>query len=283
MADTGVPVAPSPLRFAGEAERADHREQLLEGDADFEAGQVGPEAEVDAVTEREMGIGIALPGGTAPGPRSGTHRGWPTPPTPPPSGPAAIVCPRSSVRSVAVRRFEGDGVVHLRTSSTAVSSGTERLRRSSSWSGHSVKASTAPAMALRVVSAPGREDQGEEGGELVLAQPRRVRIRELGVDDDRQHVGAGVGPLLGDQRCSVLAHPRQCLLSLRAHGQEVGLVGEVEDVLDRFEEEVPVFLGHAEQEADRLHRELGRHVDQEVALVARRLERAVASVGAAPG
>ena len=66
------------------------------------------------------------------------------------------------------------------------------------------------------------------------------------------------------------------------HGEEVRLVGDVEDVLDRFEEEVTIALGDAEQQADRLHRQLGREVEQEVELVAHRLRGGPASAGAAP-
>ena len=61
-------------------------------------------------------------------------------------------------------------------------------------------------------------------------------------------------------------------LPLRRHGQEVGFVGNVEDVLDRVEEQVPVRLRHAEQQADGLHGELGRHVDQEVTVPVDRVD-----------
>ena len=51
MADAGVAVAARPHRWPGQPERFDAAEQLLERDADLQAGQVGAQAEVDAVTE----------------------------------------------------------------------------------------------------------------------------------------------------------------------------------------------------------------------------------------
>ena len=84
--------------------------------------------------------------------------------------------------------------------------------------------------------------------------------------------GHGTGPFFADQRCAVLVHEAHGGLPLRGHGQEVGFVGNVEDVLDRVEQEVAVRLRHAEQETDGLHRELGRHVDQEVTLSVDRLD-----------
>ena len=94
--------------------------------------------------------------------------------------------------------------------------------------------------------------------------------------------GRGVGTLLLDQCRAVVVHQADGGLPLRGHGEEVGLVGDVEDVLDRVEEQVAVRLGHAEQQADGLHRELGGHVDEEVALFVDRLEEHAASAGAAP-
>ena len=124
----------------------------------------------------------------------------------------------------------------------------------------------APAMALRVVSAPAENSEREEGRQLVVAQARRVLVGQLGVDDGGEHVRARVGALLLDESPRRIVHAVDRGLPLRGHGEEVRLVGDVEDVLDRFEEEVPVGLGDAEQQADRLHRQLGGHVDQEVAL-----------------
>jgi len=60
---------------------------------------------------------------------------------------------------VAVRRLDGDGVVQRRISSTARSMETRPARSRSSCSGHSTKASSAPAIALRVVSAPAEKSK----------------------------------------------------------------------------------------------------------------------------
>ena len=114
----------------------------------------------------------------------------------------------------------------------------------------------------------GREQQREERGQFVVAEARRVHVRQLGVDDVREHVGAGPQALLLHDRRAVRGHAVDGLLSPGAHGEEVGFVGDVEDVLDGLEEEVAVGLGHPEQHADGLHGELGRDVDEEVAVVA---------------
>ena len=84
------------------------------------------------------------------------------------------------------------------------------------------------------------------------------------MNDRRKHVGTRHGTLLTDERSPVLVHHADGRLPLGCHGQEVGFVRDVEDVLHRIEEKVAVRLRHAEQKADRLHRQLGRHVDQEI-------------------
>ncbi|COV99089.1 Uncharacterised protein [Mycobacterium tuberculosis] len=53
-----------------------------------------------------------------------------------------------------MRRFDGDGDVHLTISSIAVGNNSKSLRSVCSWSGFSASASSPPAMELRVVSAP---------------------------------------------------------------------------------------------------------------------------------
>ena len=118
----------------------------------------------------------------------------------------------------------------------------------------------------------GGEQQREEGGELVVAQSGRLGVGEFGVDDRRQHVRAGTARFSCNECRAVFVQQAHRGLPLGGHGEEVGLVGNVEDVLDRVEEEMTVGLRHAEQEADRLHRELGGHLDQEVALLVDRLD-----------
>ena len=68
--------------------------------------------------------------------------------------PGSMVCPRSSAVAVAVRRFDGDGVVQRSTSSIAVPMRSGSPRNAASWSGCSTSACTPPAIALRVVSLP---------------------------------------------------------------------------------------------------------------------------------
>ena len=164
-------------------------------------------------------------------------------------------------------------MVQRRISSTAVSISTRcRTAGESSWSGHSSEGEHRAGDGVAGRLGARREQQREERGELVVAQARRVRVGQLGVDDGREHVRRGVARF-----SSIRAAPYSYMLfhgglALRAHGQEVGLVGDVEDVLDGVEQKMPVGLGHAEQQADRLHRELGRDVDEEVALLVDGLE-----------
>ena len=76
------------------------------------------------------------------------------------------------------------------------------------------------------------------------------------------------GALLRDECGAVAGHVVDRLLALRAHGEEIGLVSHVEHVLDGIEQLVAVLFGDAHEHTDGLHGELGRHLDQEVALVA---------------
>ena len=68
--------------------------------------------------------------------------------------PGAIMRPPSSISRVAVRRLYAAGCVQRTISSTAVGMRLRSSRRRASSSGKSVSATTAPAIALRVVSAP---------------------------------------------------------------------------------------------------------------------------------
>jgi hypothetical protein len=116
------------------------------------------------------------------------------------------------------------------------------------------------------------EQQREEGRELVVAQPRRDLVGQLGVDDSGEHVGPRLGAFLLDQRTAVLVHPVERGLTPGRYREDVRLVWHVEYVLYRLEEEVAVRLGDAQQQTDGLHRELGGHVGQEVEFVAGRIE-----------
>ena len=68
--------------------------------------------------------------------------------------PASIAHPPSTTSRVAVRRFDGDGDVQRTISSIAVGSSAGSARSAAYWSGCSASASSPPATALRVVSAP---------------------------------------------------------------------------------------------------------------------------------
>ena len=256
-------------------------QDLLERDADLQAGQVRAEAEVDAVAEREMRVGVTAEAERVGCAEAAVRRGWPSPPTPRPSARA-----RSPGRRAGTARWPSGAW----TATASSSAGSPRRR---------VVMGRPPARSRRELVGPieegehgsgdrvagrlgaRREQQREERRQLLVAQPRRVLVGQLGVDDGGEHVGPRFGALLLDERAAVFVHAVERGLALGGHGEEVRLVGDVEDVLDRFEEEVPVGLGDAEQEADRLHRELGRHVDQEVELVAGRSRGGPASGGAA--
>src|SRR4051812_27103758 len=62
--------------------------------------------------------------------------------------------PPNETSRVAVRRFDGDGDVHRTISSTAVGNSPKSARKAVSCDGCSANASSPPATALRVVSAP---------------------------------------------------------------------------------------------------------------------------------
>jgi hypothetical protein len=55
-----VAIAASPLHGRRKCEIVDRPEYFFERDADFEASEVRAEAEVGAVPERQMWIGVAL-------------------------------------------------------------------------------------------------------------------------------------------------------------------------------------------------------------------------------
>src|ERR1700684_2234964 len=60
VADTGMTVAACPLHGSGKRERVDRLQDLFEGHAHLEAGQVRAEAEVRAVTEGQVRVGLTL-------------------------------------------------------------------------------------------------------------------------------------------------------------------------------------------------------------------------------
>ena len=138
-------------------------------------------------------------------------------------------------------------------------------RRATAVAGRDARAARASRRRSRCGwSRAGDEEQREEHVELAVGEARRICVVERGVHDDRQHVVARVAALLGDELGAVCVHARP-----RRRGVEVGLerlarTTEVEARLDGLEEPVTFGLGHAEQDADRLHRELGRDLEDEV-------------------
>ncbi len=118
--------------------------------------------------------------------------------------------------------------------------------------------------------AAGGDQQVEEHLQLEIGQRRAhaARIRDRAVHDGRQHVVAGRAALLGDQRGAVLEH-RRCAACVRAVTLAEVAVVVVERRVRPREEPMAVGLRHAEQAGDRLQRQLGGHVDEEVAAAAR--------------
>ena len=82
--------------------------------------------------------------------------------------------------------------------------------------------------------------------------------------DDGEHVVGWACPLLGDERGSVLEHSL-----LRGTAATTGwrrrVTGpDVEPWVDRLPQVVTIRFGHAEQDADHLHRELGGNIREKV-------------------
>ena len=97
------------------------REQLLEHHPHLQPGQAGAQAEVQrrARTPR-CGFGSRRMSNAHRVGEDRARRGWPTPPRTATLSPGSMVWPPSSASRVAVRRFDGDGVVHRSISSIAV-------------------------------------------------------------------------------------------------------------------------------------------------------------------
>jgi hypothetical protein len=117
---------------------------------------------------------------------------------------------------------------------------------------------------LRVVSLPADEEQEEEHQELAVGQARRIFAGQLRVDHDREHVVARLRAVLGDQLGAVALDAR-----VRPPHRLGGLAQLAARVLECCVHPVAQLrarlLRNAEQDADRLERELARHVDHEVA------------------
>ena len=125
----------------------------------------------------------------------------------------------------------------------------------------------APATALRVVSAPA-ENTSEKKAESSSSLSRGGSVSGSSACTTVESMsGPGWIRFSSIERGAVFVQDTDRCLAFGGHRQEVGFVGNVEDVLDGIEQDVSVRLRHPEEEADGLHRQLRRHVDQEVALV----------------
>ena len=168
---------------------------------------------------------------------------------------------------MAVRRFDGDGVVQRTISSIAAG----KPRRVVAQRAHLIGMLEQRQQAARDRVARGlgarAEQQAEEQVQLEVGERGRIHVVEGGVGDDGQHVVGRLGPLRrrsapARRRTSATRLPRPTVARL----PDLGLprAAEVELRLDRLEQPMPFGLGHSQQDADHLHRQLGRDVDQEV-------------------
>ena len=97
-------------------------EQLLEHHPHLQPGQAGAQAEVQPVTEAEVRVRVAGDVERHRRRRRRSSSRFAEPSQTTTLSPGAMVCPPSSTVAVAVRRFDGDGVVQRSISSIAVPS-----------------------------------------------------------------------------------------------------------------------------------------------------------------
>ena len=126
--------------------------------------------------------------------------------------------------------------------------------------GTSMNATIAPAIALRVVSAPAAHSRREEELQLLVGELRRVlAVEQRRVAHDREHVVGGMRALLGDERARRTRTSRAAACrDVVGRLERLAVALEVEAVLDPLEQLVAIGLGDAHQDADRLHRQLAR-------------------------
>ena len=208
------------------------RQQLLEQHPHLEARQVRAEAEVDAVAEAEVRVRIAARCRTSSSARTRARRGSPSPPRRRPCRPARCVRPPSCARRVAVRRFDGDGVVQRSISSMAPRQ-QRRVRAQRRAADRDARSARAARRRSRCASSRSRpRTAGEEHVQLAVRERSAGRRRRACVHDDRQHVVGRVRALLGDQR---RRRTRACAPASAASGGVSAAVAaaEVEAGLDR--------------------------------------------------
>ena len=177
-----------PLRRTGQLERRHSAEHLFERDPDLQAGQVGAQAEVDAVPERQVRVGIAAEGeavrvGEAPLVAVGralphhhllSRRDVPGRPARSRRWPCAAWRVTGSSSAGSPRRPRPYGGCPARSRVELV--------------GPVDEGQHGPGDGVAGGLGAGGEQEREEGGQLVVAQARRLGVGQLGVDDGREHV-----------------------------------------------------------------------------------------------
>ena len=145
----------------------------------------------------------------------------------------------------------------------AVPSSAGSRRSRSSWAGVSTSAFRPPAMALRVVSLPAVNSSVKKNISSGSLSCGRVLARQLGLEHDREQVVARLLAALGDQ-LDAISREHAPVLAVQ------GIAGlRLEPEVHPVAEHLAVLLGHAEQQADGLERQVARHVAHEVAGAAR--------------
>src|SRR3984885_10253625 len=203
MADTGVPVAARPLRRRGKSERLDRLEDFFQDHADLEAGQVRAEAEVDAVAEGQVRVGVALYEERVrfvEAPRIPVGRALPD----------YDLLPGADARATQLApggRGPALGGRRCRPTQDLLHRGVHRHLpgpQKAQLLGPFEEGQNRPGAGRAGRLAGGGEQQREEGRELVVAQRWWVGVSELGVDHGREHVGTRESTLLADELRSVL-------------------------------------------------------------------------------
>ena len=240
---------------------------------ELEPGQVGTQAVVDAVAEAEVGVRVAPRIEPHRARRRHARRDWPTPPRTRPCRRRRISASPRTTSRVAVRRLYAAGDVHRTVSSISVGSTASSSTTAAEIVGLLDEHEHAAGGRVARRVGAGREQQREEHVQLLRGELRRsdvalIGVVELGVDHERQHVVARTRTLLGDECRGVRVHRRHRVRHL-GRGLERASIAEVEAVLDPLEHPVTIGFGHAEQDADRLQRQLAGEVRDQVPAAAR--------------
>ena len=176
-----------------------------------------------AVAEAEVRVRVAARCRTRSARRTRARRGWPSASQNTTFSPRPIVWPPSSTVAVAVRRFDGDGVVQ-RSDLLDRGAASARDRRGARRAARDARASasTPPAMALRVVSVPAANSRLKNMYSSSSVSRGGSSSSSVRVHDDRQHV---VGRVARASRRSARGRTRHRCRSAAAFGRSNAVAG----------------------------------------------------------